>query len=121
MKIYAAKRQTGKTTMLVEESAKTGAIIVTPTYWMCNYIMGLAHGLKLDIPTPITVDQYIQILANGGLGKSQKYLVDELQMVLSQMNVEVATVNVNNVELMEPVGDCIKAFLDIHSPSSFYI
>lgn len=93
MKIYDAERHTGKTTMLVKESAKTGAIIVTATYPMCNYVIGLAHYLKLDIPTPMTVAQYIKILAHDGLGKSQKYLIDELQMVLSQMNVEIATVN----------------------------
>lgn len=118
MKIYAAERQTGKTTMLIKESAKTGAIIIAPTYCMCNYIMGLAHGLKLDIPTPITVTQYVQILVNGGLGKSQKYLVDELQMMFSQMNIEAATVNVNNVELMEPSVDCIRTLLGVQSPSS---
>ena len=104
MKIYAAERQTGKTTMLVKESAKIGAIIVTANYPMCNYIMGFAHYLGLDIPNPITVTQYIKILAHGGLGKSQKYLIDELQMALSQMNVEIATVNKDYVLCNIPGG-----------------
>lgn len=106
MNIYAAERQTGKTTMLVKESAKTGAIIVTPTYQMRNYIIGLANHLNINIPDPITVDQYIKILVYGSLGKSQKYLVDELQMMLSQMNIETATVNMDNIEVMEPSVDC---------------
>lgn len=61
MNIYAAERQTGKTTMLVKESAKTGAIIVTPNSLMGNYIISLADRLGVDIPAPITVKQYLQI------------------------------------------------------------
>lgn len=98
MKIYAAERQSGKTTMLVKQSAKTGAIIVVASYQMGKYVELLAHNLGLDIPTPITVSNYIKILANGGLGRTEKYLVDELQMMLCQMNVETATIDVNYVD-----------------------
>lgn len=98
MKIYASERQSGKTTMLVKQSAKTGAIIVVASYPMGRHIELLAHDLGLDIPAPITVSNYIKILANGGLGRTQKYLVDELQMMLNQMNVETATVDVNCVD-----------------------
>lgn len=38
MKICVAGRQTGKTTMLVKESAKTGAIIVVANYKMCCHV-----------------------------------------------------------------------------------
>lgn len=98
MKIYASERQSGKTTMLVKQSAKTGAIIVVASYSMGRYVELLAHDLGLDIPAPITVSNYIKILANGDLGRTQKYLVDELQMMLNQMNVETATVDVNCVD-----------------------
>ena len=43
---------------------------------------------------------YIRLLASGGLGKSEKYLVDELQMMLSVMNVEAATVNCDCIEVL---------------------
>lgn len=111
MNIYAAERQTGKTTMLVKESAKTGAIIVTPNRQMGSYIISLADRLGVDIPAPITVKQYIQILANGRPASGQKYLVDELQMMLSQMGVETATVNVRSVKLMSQSVKCIRTLL----------
>jgi hypothetical protein len=93
MKIYIAKRQAGKTTMLVKESAKTGATIVVATRPMIGHVNFVAKELGLDIPTPISVSHYIQILAQGGPPKEKKYLVDELQMMLSQMGVEIATVD----------------------------
>lgn len=43
---------------------------------------------------------YISLLASGGLGKSKKYLVDELQMMLSAMNVEAATVDCDCIEVL---------------------
>ena len=98
MKIYSAERGVGKTTTLIKESAKTGAIIVVGVYPMANYIMGLAKRLNLDIPEPITVTKYLKLLVCGGLNREQKYLVDELQIMLSQMNVETAPVDVNCIE-----------------------
>lgn len=98
MKIYSAERGAGKTTTLIEESAKTGAIIVVASYSMINYTMGLAKRLNLDIPKPITVTNYLRVLIYGGLNRNQKYLVDELQMILSQMNVETATVDMDYIE-----------------------
>lgn len=58
-----------------------------------------ADSLK-KIPVPITVTNYIRLLASGGLGKSEKYLVDELQMMLSAMNVEAATVDCDCIEVL---------------------
>lgn len=93
MQIYIGERQSGKTTMLIEVSEKTGATIVVATYPMARYIQLLAAQMGKKIPVPITVTNYIRLLASGGLGKSEKYLVDELQMILSAMNVEAATVD----------------------------
>ena len=39
-----------------------------------------------------------KLLVCGGFNREQKYLVDELQMMLSQMNVETATVDANCIE-----------------------
>lgn len=101
--IYIGERQSGKTTMLIEMSEKTGATIVVATYPMANYIQLLAAQMGKKIPVPITVTNYIRLLARGGLGKSEKYLVDELQMMLSAMNamnVEAATVDCNCIEVL---------------------
>lgn len=98
--IYIGERQSGKTTMLIEMSEKTGATIVVATYPMANYIQLLAAQMGKKIPVPITVTNYICLLARGGLGKSEKYLVDELQMMLSAMNVEAATVDCDCIEVL---------------------
>lgn len=88
------------TTMLIEMSEKTGATIVVATYPMAKYIQLLAAQMGKKIPVPITVTNYIRLLASGGLGKSEKYLVDELQMMLSAMNVEAATVDCDCIEVL---------------------
>ena len=98
MKIYSAERGVGKTTALIKESAKTGAIIVVASYRRVNHTVGLAKRLGLDIPEPITVTNYLKLLVCGGFNKEQKYLVDELQMMLSQMNVKTSTVDANCIE-----------------------
>lgn len=43
---------------------------------------------------------YIGERQSGGLGKSEKYLVDELQMMLSAMNIEAATVDCDCIEVL---------------------
>ena len=98
MKIYSAERGVGRTTALIKESAKTGAIIVAASYPMVDYIACLAKRLGLDIPEPITVTNYLKLLVCGGFNREQKYLIDELQMMLSQMNVETAIVSANCIE-----------------------
>ena len=98
--VYIGERQSGKTTMLIEMSEKTGATIVVATYQMAKYIRLLAAQMGKKIPVPITVTNYICLLASGGLGHSQKYLIDELQAVLSLMNVEVATADRSHIEFL---------------------
>lgn len=53
--IYIGERQSGKTTMLIEMSEKTGATIVVATYPMAKYIQLLAARMGKKIPVPITV------------------------------------------------------------------
>lgn len=99
---YSMTRRSGKTTMLINESAKTGAIIVVPTHVMASYIVLQAKKLNLKIPDPITVQNYVDILRSDGLFTEQKYLIDELQMVLAAMNVKIATIDRNCVN--DPFG-----------------
>lgn len=100
MKIYISERQFGKTTMLVKQSAESEAIIVAPNYAMCKHVELIAHNLGLKIPTPITATKFLQILASGGLERTQKYLIDELQMILHSLNVDTATVDINSTEIL---------------------
>lgn len=112
MTVYIAGRQTGKTSRLVKESAITGAIIVVPTYQMAEHTLWTAKQLNLKIPEPITVTNYILRLAKGGLGKTQKYLVDELQMVLCQMNVETAILDPRSAIEVDYSAEGFQKFLD---------
>lgn len=96
--IYAGERQSGKTTMLIEKSAETGAIIVAPTLKMARYIQDIAKKMGKEIPNPISALYFIHIISNENIRKHKKFLIDEVQMVLDQMNVEIATAD----------NDCVK-------------
>lgn len=93
MTVYIAGRQTGKTTHLIKISEKTGAVIVAPTYQMVRYIDQMARELRLRIPPPVSVVDWVKMVARKQADPEQRYLVDELQMVLHQMNVDVATLS----------------------------
>ena len=105
MKLYISGRQLGKTTTLIKRSAETGAVIVVPNVRMARYTFEMAKELGLDISEPITPMHYISRLANGGLEKSQTYLIDELQTVLSRMNVDAATLDIESAEYLYPFDD----------------
>lgn len=93
MNVYIADRQTGKTTMLVKMSAETGAIIVVPAYPMIKEVEDIAKELGLSIPKPIDTSQFMRELHSF---TNKRYLVDELQMVLSLMGVESATLDIDS-------------------------
>lgn len=88
MEIYISGRQCGKTTMLIKESARTGATIAVATYPMVYEIEKLAKHMSLNIPQPVT---YAEIFKTYRNNKTKRYLVDELQMMLGQLNVDTAT------------------------------
>lgn len=97
MEIYISGRQFGKTTMLIQESARTGATIAVATYQMARHVEFLARKLNLKIPTPVT---YAEIFRNFRENKTKRYLVDELQMMLSQLNVDIATVDLEPIQYL---------------------
>lgn len=88
--IYIGSRQSGKTTLLIRESARTGATIAVATYPMVQHVKFLAKSLDLDIPEPVT---YAEIFRTYRENKTKRYLVDELQMMLGQLNVDIATLD----------------------------
>ena len=95
MTVYVAGRQAGKTVFLIQQSAKTGAVIVAPTSQMARYIDSMARDLGLQIPPPITAADWIRSMLPQREDHDKTYLVDELQMVLHQLNVKAATLDKN--------------------------
>lgn len=97
MEIYISGRQFGKTTMLIKESARTGATIAVATYNMAMHVKALARRLGLDIPEPVT---YYQIFHSYRENEKKRYLVDELQMMLHQLNVDICTLDYKPVRYL---------------------
>lgn len=97
MNIYISGRQFGKTTMLIKESAQTGATIAVATYQMAQHVEFLARKLNLKIPTPVT---YAEIFRNYRKNENKRYLVDELQMMLSQLNIDICTLDYEPVRYL---------------------
>ena len=104
MTVYVAGRQAGKTVFLIQQSAKTGAVIVAPTSQMARYIDSMARDLGLQIPPPITAADWIRSMLPQCEGHDKTYLVDELQMVLHQLKVEAATLDKNYEEMVRMFG-----------------
>lgn len=96
MKILLSERQKGKTSKLIRTSAETDAIIIEPTTNMCEEVKRMAVKMELEIPAPITIHDFITSQWFGTAGKH--FLIDDLQMVLSILNIDLATVNIDNVE-----------------------
>lgn len=89
MKLITGPRCSGKTTALIEESARTGIPIISPTRAMAEYVRRMAEDYGLDIPAPVSIGEVVK---QGG--KQGKYLVDELGLCLSVLGVEVVTATV---------------------------
>lgn len=97
MNIYISGRQFGKTTMLIKESAKTGATIAVATYHMAKYVQDMAIRMGLKIPEPVT---YAEMFRTYRENKTKRYLVDELQMMLSQLNIDICTLDYEPVRYL---------------------
>lgn len=94
MEIYISARQFGKTAMLIKESARTGTTIAVATYHMAQEVLFLAEKMGLDIPQPVT---YAEIFKSYRLNQKKRYLVDELQMMLNQLNIDIATMDLDPI------------------------
>lgn len=101
MEIYISGRQFGKTTMLIKESARTGSTIAVATYEMARHVVVQARLLGLEIPQPVT---YADIFRNYRENKTKRYLVDELQLMLSQLNIDICTVDTEPIRFLNHYG-----------------
>lgn len=101
MKVFVSDRGMGKTSHLIKQSAKTKAIIVCSSNEQADWVIRRAEWMDIEIPTPITYKQLLLNNSYGG-GKSNEYLVDEAQDVLSSIlgvNITEMTINVENKDL----------------------
>lgn len=97
--IYISGRQFGKTTMLIKESARTGATIAVATYQMAQHVEFRARQMGLEIPQPVT---YAEIFKTYRENKTKRYLLDELQMMLHQLNIDICTVDYDLIRFLHP-------------------
>ena len=88
-------RQSGKTTALIEMSARTQIPIFAPTRAMARSVLRRAWDMGMPIPEPVTFDE-------RRVTGRRKVMIDEVQAILeSQFGIEVvcATFNKDSVDL----------------------
>lgn len=84
MDILIGKRQSGKTTHLIQMSAAGKGTIIAPTEQSAKYIKALAKEMKLDIPEPISFGIFVRMTP----GRRGPYLLDELGGLLRGLGIE---------------------------------
>lgn len=94
--LYLMARQGGKTTMLIEMSAKTGKVIVAPSLDACFYIKRMADEMKIHIPCPIP---FSDLVWGRNRGRGEEYIVDELGMVLNYYHISAATLDAGSISV----------------------
>ena len=83
-------RASGKTTLLIKESARTEKPIIVGSEFDVRRIMDQAHEIGEYIPEPISVSRYINNWnyrhdVDRGLDRYSGLLIDELDYVLKQI------------------------------------
>ena len=76
-------RASGKTTLLIKESARTGKPIIAPTNYSAKYIAEQAMEMGLKIPEPISANQFDCLM--GRYNHVDGFLIDELDAVLANI------------------------------------
>ena len=107
MNVVIGERCSGKTTRLIERSAKEGIYILVANKGMARCVADQAKEMGLEIPYPITVGEYLR--GNKFQGSSIRrdgLLIDDLDMVLDLLFRgipirEVTLTDRGNVEKLE--------------------
>lgn len=79
------ERRTGKTTKLIEESAKTGCYILVASRCQAKAVFKLAIELGMVIPYPVTINEIDPHKVMGSSLERDGILVDEALIVLQKM------------------------------------
>lgn len=107
MEIIAGGRRSGKTTRLIQLSAEYGSYIICPSYKHVDLIVRLAKDMELDIPPPMTFEEFRTRQHFGRAIRS--FLIDDadkLLAYLSDMPIQAITITVE-----EEDDDNVKANL----------
>lgn len=99
--IIVKKRGGGKTTQLIELSAKTGAYIVCYSHSTADYIMRTALESNLIIPLPITYDDFINKRYYGAGIKG--FLFDDVECFLQNLTtVPILAITASDESIQQP-------------------
>ncbi len=77
--VLAGPRKSGKTSLLVRRSARTGEVILCANPSMVANVLAMARNMKLSIPTPLT---HSALMSGQLMGSSSKLLIDDLDLLL---------------------------------------
>jgi hypothetical protein len=102
MKIIIKPTGQGKTTELIKISAEKHFHIVCHSKKECERISNSAQSMKLDIPYPITFNEFLE--ANYyGKGIRKGFLIDNADMLLRSISrgvpIQAITLNQDNYNL----------------------
>lgn len=95
-KLILGDRQSGKTTELIKESARTGAYIVVSCRKEAHNVFGSAKELGLNIPFPLTVAEVIYESPSSYIFQ-KGILIDNLERILCRL-FNYITINAATVD-----------------------
>lgn len=95
-KLILGDRQSGKTTELIKESARTGAYIVVSRMNEAHYVFRFAKELGLNIPFPLTVAEVICESPSSYIFQ-KGILIDNLERILCRL-FNYITINAATVD-----------------------
>ncbi len=103
MKVIIGKRRSGKTTKLIRRCAEEGGTIVCLNQNDATRIADMARGMELQIPLPITYNEF----RNGeyyGAG-IKLFHMDNVEMFLQSLTpVRIATITLTDEEECKTAG-----------------
>lgn len=82
--IIVGSRGSGKSTELIKMSAETGLYILTGTKSQAEYLFNQARELGLNIPFPVTWEDYVKGRLQGTYIQKDGVLIDEASHILSR-------------------------------------
>lgn len=101
-KLILGDRQSGKTTELIKESARTGAYIVVSCRKEAHNVFGSAKELGLNIPFPLTVAEVIYESPSSYIFQ-KGILIDNLERILCRLfnyiTINAATVDCTALDI----------------------
>lgn len=84
MQVITSKRRSGKTTKLIRLCAEKGGYIVCVNRHHAHGIAQMAKDMELNIPLPITFDEFIARRYYGsGVGK---FFIDDADLLLQRLS-----------------------------------